>query len=262
VTSLLVDGAAERDLSESLAHLAEHGYARLGAVLTEDALARLRERADDVMLGRVPHEPFFFQHDAPSGEYGDLAFGRGWEGPSLSYRKIEKLERDPLFRELLENPLFGRLARARTSGGVALYRAVLFTKDARGGSPIPWHQDGGSFWGLDRAPILQIWTAIDDAPVDGGCVEVVPGSHRDGLATPLGGVIPSEIIEARDAESRAVRLPARAGEVLLIDNHVWHRSAKGREGQPRRAFTVCYLDAETRCLRKRRAPREFVRLFT
>ncbi len=58
---------------------------------------------------------------------------------------------------------------------------------------LPWHQDGGRFWGLDRDPILQIWTALDDAPVAAGCVEVLPGSHRDGLATPLGGLVPAPL---------------------------------------------------------------------
>jgi hypothetical protein len=30
---------------------------------------------------------------------------------------------------------------------------------------------------------------------------------------------------------------------------------------PRRAFTVCFMSAETRCLRTKRAPRSFVRVF-
>ena len=60
---------------------------------------------------------------------------------------------------------------------------------------LPWHQDGGNFWGLDRDPVLQIWTALDDAPLDGGCVEVVAGTHLAGLATPLGGVVPKDHVE-------------------------------------------------------------------
>ncbi|WP_370452504.1 phytanoyl-CoA dioxygenase family protein, partial [Corallococcus sp. CA054B] len=42
--------------------------------------------------------------------------------------------------------------------------------------------------------------------------------------------------EAADAEAHVVPLPVRAGEALLVHNHVWHRSGRGRPGQRRRAF--------------------------
>ena len=213
------------------------------------------------MMGRVVHEGLFFQRDSPTGRYEELVFGRGWEGPSLEYRKIEKLELDPCFRGWLENAVFERVARALLGDAVALYRATLFTKSARGGTVLPWHQDGGSFWGLDRDPELQIWTALDDAPEGGGCLEVVDASHLGGLATPLGGTIPHDRLDERHADERITALPARAGEVLLIHNYLWHRSGRNTTGVTRRAFTVSYIDAATRCTRRRRAPRAFVRVF-
>lgn len=249
------------DVDAALAHFHEHGWARLGRVVPEDTLAALRDRADAIMQGRVVIDGLFFQHDATSGRYEDLPIGKGWAGPSPRYRKIEKLERDDRFRALIEDPTFERVARGLIEGPIAIYRAVLFAKADARGAPLPWHQDGGTFWGLDRDPTLQIWTALDDAPIEAGCVEVLPGSHRERLATPLGGVVPADRIAARGADARALPLPARAGEVLLLHNHVWHRSGQNRTGLPRRAFTVCYMSAATRCLRKKRAPRQFVRVF-
>jgi len=260
---MLLLGAETMDLTEVLAHYAEHGWARLGRVATDDVLGQLRARADAIMLGEVTYPGLFFQIDAPTGDYDDLTYGKGYEGPSLDYRKVEKLELDPLYRAWLENPLFGRVARAVIGEhGIALYRAVLFSKGATGGSNLPWHQDAGAFWGLDRDPHLQIWTALDDVPLESGAVEVVDGTHARGLATPLGGVVPDNLLAKYGAEAAAMPLPATAGEVLLIHNHVWHRSGKNRTGRPRRALTVCYMDARTKCQRKRRAPREFVKLFT
>jgi phytanoyl-CoA hydroxylase len=151
-------------LDAAITHWREHGWARLGRVASDEDLAALRARADDIMHGRVVHEGLFFQHDSETGRYEDLEFGRGWVGPSDGYRKIEKLERDPLFRAWIENPVFERVVRAVVGDAVALYRSTLFSKSARGGTELPWHQDGGSFWGLDRDPELQIWTALDDAP--------------------------------------------------------------------------------------------------
>jgi phytanoyl-CoA hydroxylase len=259
--SLVVPGAEAIDVAAAIAHFREHGWARLGRVASDEALEGLRARATDIMMGRVTHEALFFQRDSQTGRYEDLVFGRGWEGPSLAYRKIEKLEVDPLFRGWLENAVFERVARGVLGDAVAIYRATLFTKSAEGGTELPWHQDGGSFWGLDRDPELQIWTALDDAPPEAGCVEVVDASHRDGLASPLGGTIPRPIALERGAEGKSLPLPARAGEVLLIHNYLWHRSGCNATGVPRRAFTVSYISAATRCTRVRRAPRSFVRVF-
>jgi phytanoyl-CoA hydroxylase len=248
-------------VASALAHYREHGWARLGQVADEATLALLRERADDIMLGRVVHEGLFFQHDSGTGRYEDLEFGRGWVGPSPSYRKIEKLERDPLFRAWLESPLLAPVVHAVVGPDVAIYRATLFNKGAAGGTELPWHQDGGSFWGLDRDPELQIWTALDDAPAEAGCVEVLDGSHLGGLATSLGGSIPRDVVERRGADALRCRLPARAGEVLLLHNHLWHRSGTNTTGRPRRGFTVAYMPASTQCVRKRRAKRTFTRVF-
>jgi phytanoyl-CoA hydroxylase len=258
---LLLDSALETDLSLPLRELEENGYARLGRVLDDDGLSLLRGRAEDLMLGRVVHAGMFFQLDASTGRYEDAPLGLGWQGPSLAYRKLEKLEKDPIYRAWLSNALFETIARARIDGEVALYRAILFNKAATGGSNIPWHQDGGQLWGLSEAPTLQIWTALDDADSDAGCLEFVPGSHRAGLATPLGGVVPPLLVVGAGAERDVVKVPVRAGEALLIHNWVWHRSGRNRQGQRRLAFSACYMSADTRCLRKRRAPREFFRVF-
>lgn len=250
-----------RDADVVLREFAEQGFARLGRVADDATLEALRNRADDLMLGRVTYDGMFFQLDTDTGRYDDLEYGKGYQGPSLDYRKVEKLERDPLFLQWIENPAFEPIVRALVGPSVVLYRALLMTKSARGGTNLPWHQDGGRFWGLDKDPVLQIWTALDDAPAEAGCVEIVPGSHLWGLATPLGGVVPAPWVEAKTPESLAVSLPARAGEVILIHNYAWHRSGTNRTGHTRRGLTVCYMDAATRCQRKKRAPRQFFPVF-
>jgi hypothetical protein len=253
---------ARIDLERALADFAREGYARVGRLMSDEGLDALRRRADDLMMGRVADPGFFFQLDTETGSYADLTFGRGYQGPSHNYRKIEKLEKDDLFLAWLQNSQFESIARALIGDDVVIYRAVLMNKSSMGGTVLPWHQDGGLFWGLDRDPMLQIWTALDDTPVEAGAVEVLSGSHRAGLATPLGGVIPDPIVSARRADEEGVPLAARAGEVLLLHNHVWHRSLVNRTGKPRRAFSVCYMSADTRCTRKKRAPRQFFRVFS
>ena len=256
---------SDEEIAAAVACYRERGWARLGKLADDATLEKLRTRADAIMLGEVVYDGLFFQHDSDSGRYDDLEYGKGWVGPSLRYRKVEKLEKDPLFLAWISADVFRRVCAhvypRAPEDGVSLYRAFLMNKHAGGGSDLPWHQDGGNFWGLDRDPLLQIWTGLDDAPIGGGCLEVLEGSHAAGLATPLGGVVPADRVAAAEAEARATPIPAVAGEVLLVHNHVWHRSGRASLGRPRRAISVCYMDGATQCRRKKRAPREFVRLW-
>lgn len=258
---MLKAAANDMDITAALEHFAEHGYARLGVVLDTGGARALARRAEALMRGEIVYPGMFFQHDSDSGRYEDLRFGQGWVGPSLAYRKLEKLELDPLFLGWIRNPLFARIAHAVLGEEVALYRAVLWNKAAHAGTELPWHQDDGKFWGLDRPPVLQIWTALDDAPLQAGCVEVLDGSHRDGLASPEGGTIPRCCLDAAQVESRALPLPVRAGEVILIHNHLWHRSRRNASARPRRALGISYLSGDTACLRRRRAARSFRSVF-
>jgi phytanoyl-CoA hydroxylase len=247
------------DIEGALAAFARDGYARLGVVLSGERLETLRARCDDLMLGRVRPPGLFYQHDSASGAYEDLAYGKGWVGPSLAYRKLEKLETDDVVRAWIENPVFGAVAARVVGPEVSLYRAMMMNKAARGGTALPWHQDGGKFWGIDRMPILQIWTALDDAPDEAGGLEVMPGTHAAGLCREEGGTVEAARVEASGVAP--VRLPAVAGEAILLHNHLWHRSGVNRTDRPRRALSFCYMDAATRCLRTKRAPRAFARVF-
>lgn len=259
--NLLLPEAAALELDAPLKHFAEHGYACLGRVMTDAGLDLLRSRAEELMLGRRVYTGMFFQMDSATGRHEDAPLGQGWVGPSLGYRKLEKLELDEAFLSWIQNPLYERIARRRIEGAISLYRCILFNKAAAGGSDIPWHQDGGRLWGLSEDPHLQIWTALDDAPLDGGCLEVVPGSHGWGLATALGGVVPPDRVAAVDAEARAVPLPVAAGESIMVHNVLWHRSKRTLTGRRRLGLSVCYMSAQTKCLRKKRAPRQFFTAF-
>ncbi len=254
---MLTDEAIEAAITQ----YRDVGYARLTGVAGPETLAQLRARADEIATGVVAYPGMFFQPDTPTGRYDDLQFGQGWTGPDTTYRKIEKLELDPVFRAWIENQAFHRIVRRVIEGAVTIYRAVLFNKAARTGSDLPWHQDGGRFWGLDRDPELQLWTALDDAPMAAGGLEMLAGSHRAGLATPLGGVVPKANVDAFTADRSPVPMPCKAGDVLLVHNHVWHRSGRNTSDAPRRGFSVCYMSASARCTRKKRTPREFVRVF-
>ena len=258
---MLLPAADNLDLSTPLSQFEAEGYARLGSVLSAAGIEALRQRSDALMTGSAAFPGVFYQHDAPSGHYEDLTYAAGWIGPSRAYRKLEGLQVDATFRAWIENALFERIARQLLGASVTLYRIVLWNKAAHGGTELPWHQDDGKFWGIDQRPSLQIWTALDDAPLAAGCLDVVPGTHHDGLASPEGGTVQRHRLDALNAQVSSTPLPARAGEAILLHNHTWHRSGVNQTDAPRRALSISYLEGSTRCLRRRRAPRQFTPVF-
>jgi phytanoyl-CoA hydroxylase len=223
------------------------GLVRLGQVASNEQLAALRARIDDIMLGRVPTDGIWFQLDSQTGDYGDLKSTDGrWSGPTLAYRKIERLGRDPLFGDYIRHARNAGITRNLIGDEVSIFRAMFMNKPARHGTYLPYHQDAGDQWGLDRDPFVTIWTALDDATVENGCVQVIPGSHKLGLLSAHGHTITPEQ-EARHAPDEASAfLTAKAGEVFLLHNLLLHRSGINTTDSPRRAFSVVYMDAATR----------------
>ncbi len=233
--------------ADDLATFHRQGYLRLGRVLDAAALAALQQRIDRIMLGEVRHPGLMMQLDSTTGAYGDLGEQTlGFKGPSLAYRKIEGLERDPLFHAYLRQPLIADLCRRLVGPHIAIYRSMFMNKPARQGTLLPWHQDGGTGWNLTIDPIITIWLALDPATIANGCVEVIPGSHRLGLLRPQGHVIGADLEREHCPPGASAFLELPAGEAVLLHNWLLHRSDRNATDHPRRAFSVCLMDAATR----------------
>ena len=82
------------DCARAIESYRADGFALLGKVVDEAELSLLRERTEALMLGQVSWPGLFFQMDSPTGDYRDAPLGLGWQGPSVHYRKLEKLELD------------------------------------------------------------------------------------------------------------------------------------------------------------------------
>src|SRR5205823_5142349 len=87
----------------------EDGYLILGKVLSDEDLAALQQRIDDIMLGNagIDYSRLLMQLDSTTGEYQDAGVqSNGHKGSTLAYRKIQNLEHDDLFRDYLSRPIF------------------------------------------------------------------------------------------------------------------------------------------------------------
>jgi len=226
------------------------GFLWLGKTASNIELAALRGRIDAIMLGTAPVDidRFYMQLDSSTGTYESLdGGGMGSSGATLNYRKIQNLEFDPIFREYMEKPIFYEICK-RCYGEdipIACFRAMFMNKPARQGTLLPWHQD--AWTNLDRQPLVTVWTALDRATIDNGCVEVIPGSHKLGLVNPThgSGFLSEEHVEKYCVGAKTAFIELEPGESVLLHNWLIHRSDVNRTQIPRRAFSVCYLDART-----------------
>ena len=223
------------------------GYLRLGKVLEPNQVEALCRRADDLALGHVTNDAIRMQLDT-GGEYEQLpeAVDR-FDAPTIRYRKLQGLETDEVFWPLVTTPLFLDVCE-RSYGrhaSVSMFRAMVMNKPAGQGTLLPWHQDGGDVWKLDRDPLVTIWVALDPATEANGCLEVVAGSHKLGLLTPEGSMLSDAEAAEHCPPERVRSLPVEAGHAVLLHNWLIHRSGINPSPVPRRAFTGCYMDGRT-----------------
>ena len=211
----------------------ERGYLRLGPVLNAEELAQLQSEIDAIMMGEadVDYGALLMQLDSNTGEYADAGEqSLGHKGATLDYRKIEGLEPVPVFGAYVARPLFREICAHEYGAGVpiTLFRAMFMNKPSARGTKLPWHQD--AWTDLDRQPKLTVWTALDPATRENGCVEVIPGTHREGLVNPEhpSGFLSEAQIAARVSPDQVEHLELVPGEAVLLHNFLLHSSDVNR----------------------------------
>ena len=231
------------------AQFEREGFLGLGNVMADGELEALQGRIDEIMLGKaeIDYDRVMMQLDRdPARDFKPGPQSKGHKGATLSYRKIQDLEFDPLFLMFLQKPLFREIC-ARIYGAetpVGCFRAMFMNKPAREGTPLVWHQD--RWTDLDRDPQITIWTALDPATVENGCVQLIPGSHRVLVNPESGsGFLTEAHIEKVVSKHVPTNLILKAGESVLLHNWTLHSSGVKQTDIARRAFSVCYMEAAT-----------------
>lgn len=227
------------------------GYLKLGQIVSDDDLAQLQQRIDDIMLGKapVPYDRLLMQLDSDTGKYEEAGeMSKGHKGSTLGYRKIQDLEYDPLFLSYMQRPIFQHICEHIYGQGadISCFRAMFMNKPAHKGTFLPWHQD--RWRSLDRDPLLTVYTALDPATEANGCVQIIPRSHKLGLINPehASGFLTKEQAAQHCPPDKAEFLELKAGEVAILHNWLLHGSDVNRSDIARRAFSVCYMDGRTR----------------
>ena len=218
---------------EQIEFYREHGYVAGIRVLTEEQVDALREELNELTDPNIAaHHLFYEFHSNESGDPDRVLFH------ALGAWRIK-----PGFHDLLWHPAFTVPASQLLEGAVRFWHDQIFSKPARHGGIVAWHQDY-SYW-TRTVPVahLSCWIGLDDSTRENGCVHYVPGSHRWNLL-PITGLaqnmnaIQSVLSDEQKEKFKPVAIELKKGEASFHHSLMVHGSYENRTSRPRRAAVI------------------------
>lgn len=134
------------------------------------------------------------------------------------------------FDALVRDGALARWACALMGGPVVLFKDKINFK-MPGGPGFKAHQDQQAGWGRYASIFITSMVTIDPATLENGCLEMVPGRHREGL-------IGAEWKPLEEAGLALRAVPTAPGDVIFFDSFAPHASKPNFTDRPRR---ILYL---------------------
>jgi ectoine hydroxylase-related dioxygenase (phytanoyl-CoA dioxygenase family) len=194
-------------------HLDEEGYLVLPGLMPPEQLAALRRRIDEIF-----------------DEEGDRAGAEFKQEPGAR-RLANLVNKGRIFEDVILTPRVLEAVEA-----VLGPRFKLSSLNARSTNPHsdadqPLHADSGAIADeMGYSVCNSVWL-LDDFTHENGATRMVPGSHRwKRLPEP-------EFYAPHPAQQLVL---GRAGDVVVMNAHMWHGGTANRTAAPRRAMHVYY----------------------
>ena len=105
----------------------------------------------------------------------------------------------------------------------------------------PWHQDLGVVTEeADATDLLTVWFPLMDTDIENGCLQVIPGSHRNQVLTHCPGAQGIQIPESLLDPDKARAIPLKRGSILLLHRKTIHSALPNRSNRIRWSFDLRY----------------------
>ena len=99
-------------------------------------------------------------------------------GPHLDDSYSGGVKGDPAWLEFAKIPAILDMVEQLIGGDFILWGMTIFGKPARNGKMTLWHQDG-DYYPIEPLETCTIWISLDGSTPEQGCMQFIPGSHRD-----------------------------------------------------------------------------------
>jgi ectoine hydroxylase-related dioxygenase (phytanoyl-CoA dioxygenase family) len=205
-------------------------------VLTAEQKQQLRELGYLTLPGAIPPDlraQVVTRLEALYAQEGDQAGGEFKQEPGAR-RLANLVDKDPLFAACIAQPLL--LACVASVIGERYKLSSLNARSANphNGHDQPLHADGGALPDARGSWVCNTLWMLDDVTAENGALRVIPGSHR------AGRLPADELDDPAAPHPRQQILTARAGDVLVLDAHLWHGGLANHTARHRRALHAYY----------------------
>lgn len=215
---------------------------------------------------RAVKSPFKSQTKGSASEliesaHGVVGFGSGGGAPLQQIGHLLH-GRVAAVRDVCRGAAVRSLCRALGLDSPRVVQSKFVLKPPRVGWRVPVHSDE-QFIFTNPLSGFGLWWALDECTLENGCLEVIPGSHRQYAMvqrfecnhkerTTRFALFECARGEARipwtrktERASRALWVPLRMapGDLVVLHPHLLHASGANRSGLRRRALTIHLVDA-------------------
>ena len=189
---------------------------------------------------------FFFESDAfdDDGE--------------LKQSKIDSLNKighamhdlDPVFDAFSRTPELAATVGSLSYVDPIVLQSMYILKPPRIGGEVHYHQDS-TFLYTEPESCTGFWFALEEATVDNGCMQFIPGAHKGPLKElhyrdDSGRMTYKTLDRSPWPEDAAVPAEADVGTLVVFDGRAPHMSGPNRSDKSRHAYTLHVIDRESR----------------
>jgi ectoine hydroxylase-related dioxygenase (phytanoyl-CoA dioxygenase family) len=205
-------------------------------MLSADQRRQLRDLGYLTLPGAI--EPALQQRvverlEALYAQEGDQAGSEFKQEPGAR-RLANLVDKDPLFAECITQPALLACVEAVLGPHFKLSSLNARSANPHNGVDQPLHADGGALPDERGSWVCNTLWMLDDVSPENGALRVIPGSHRSGR-------LPGQALSDPSARHPQEQiLTAEAGDVFVLDAHLWHGGLANRTDKPRRALHAYY----------------------
>jgi phytanoyl-CoA hydroxylase len=153
---------------------------------------------------------------------------------------------DPAFDAFSRTPELAAVAKSLGFEDPGIIQSMYIFKPPHIGGEVVCHQDS-TFIYTEPESCVGFWFALEDATLENGCMQFIPGLHKGPLRarnhrTADGGSVTETLDPAPWPEHLRVPVPAKKGTLVVFTGRTPHLSGPNLSSTSRHAYTLHVID--------------------